>query len=471
MYIIVSLMMFFEYAVWGAWMPVLAGRLLGPLKLSGNKTGWVYATLPLGCMIATPIAGHLADTMVDAKWILVACHAVGAVLLYIAAKQKSFIGIFFAMFFYSLCYAATIPLVNAIMFAHLGEINVDQGRIFIWAPVAWATIGYILSGYRATRKVEGDQSDGLKLAALCSIIMVVICCFQPDTPPSGAKEGGGMLAALGLMKDPSFAIFMIVTLGVAGLQQFYFLGSAQMIQDIGMSVKSVPGVMAIAQVVQALATWFLLSLLLDKFQFQYTLTFGVLCWAALFAVYSFLRVPIFVVPIQAFHGLAYVFFIIVGQIYCNEVADEAMRSSAQALVIFVQAGLALFLATQLAGFTMSLNTNKETGKFNWTKIFMVPLVITVLGAALLLIGMKDPPKAEEKPKDPAGVVNTDANGDAETGNKEKTPEATTPTTDTPSEEEKIKTVDEEVTAEEIITVDEENPEGPEKKDESGDTGE
>ena len=399
MYIVVSLMMFFEYAVWGAWMPVLAGRLLGPLKMSGKQTGWVYATLPLACMIATPIAGQMADTAVDAKWILVACHAIGAVLLFAAAKQKSFPGVFIAMFLYSLCYAATIPLVNAIMFAHIKEIGVspDGGTIFIWAPVAWAMIGYILSGYRATRKVEGDQSDGLKLAALCSIVMVLICCIQPATPPSGATEGGGMMAALGLMKDPSFAIFMIVTFCVAGLQQFYFLGSAQMIQDIGMSVKSVPGVMAIAQATQALATLFLLGALLGNLGFASTLTIGALCWGVLFFVYSFLRIPALVVPAQAFHGLAYVFFIIVGQIYCNTVADEAIRSSAQSLIIFVQAGLALFLATQLAGFTMSANTDKETGKFNWTKVFMVPFAITIIGAVVLFAGMSNPAPAEESP--------------------------------------------------------------------------
>ena len=41
-------MMGLEYAVWGAWMPVLAVRLLGPLKMTGKQTGWIYATFPLG---------------------------------------------------------------------------------------------------------------------------------------------------------------------------------------------------------------------------------------------------------------------------------------------------------------------------------------------------------------------------------------------------------------------------------------
>ena len=39
-YVQLSLMMFLQFAVWGAWSPVLASRLLGPLKMSGKQTGW-----------------------------------------------------------------------------------------------------------------------------------------------------------------------------------------------------------------------------------------------------------------------------------------------------------------------------------------------------------------------------------------------------------------------------------------------
>jgi MFS family permease len=42
-------------------MPVLAARLLGPLKMSGKQTGWIYATFPLACIISPLISGLLAD--------------------------------------------------------------------------------------------------------------------------------------------------------------------------------------------------------------------------------------------------------------------------------------------------------------------------------------------------------------------------------------------------------------------------
>ena len=55
---------------------------------------------------------------------------------------------------------------------------------------------------------------------------------------------------------------------VAGLMQFYFLGSAQFMQDMGISSKHVPASMALAQIAQAAATFFLLGMFLDAIRFQ-----------------------------------------------------------------------------------------------------------------------------------------------------------------------------------------------------------
>ena len=49
-YLSLSSVMFLEFAVWGAWAPILAARLLGPLAMTGKQTGWIYATLPIACI-------------------------------------------------------------------------------------------------------------------------------------------------------------------------------------------------------------------------------------------------------------------------------------------------------------------------------------------------------------------------------------------------------------------------------------
>jgi nucleoside transporter len=383
--------MFMEFAVWAAWMPVLAARLLGPLKMSGKQTGWIYATLPLASMISPLIAGQLADKYLDTRWILAFCHAAGIALLFLAAKTTKFKPLFIIMLVYSMLYAATLPLVNSLMFRHLTDPNAQSAGIFIWAPVAWALIGWVLSGYRNLSKGDGDGSDCLKFAAILSAIMTAVCFIQPATPPLAGTAGGDaipMLKALGLLSSFTFALFILASLVISGMMQFYFLGTAQFLQDLGASGKNVSAIMGIAQAAQALATLFALGLLYEKLGPKWTIAIGATCWAILYVVYTIKASKAVVTISQVFHGFAYVFFIIAGQIYVNNYAPKEISGSAQALIFFATTGVGLFLGTQLAGFTM--DRSSVAGKFNWSKVFTVPLVLTVIGILALLFAFKAP---------------------------------------------------------------------------------
>lgn len=387
LYLQLSAMMFLQFAVWGAWMPVLAARLLGPLKMSGKQTGWIYATLPLSCMISPLLAGQLADKYVNADIILAVCHGVGCLLLIAAARIKTFTPLFIVMLAYTMLYAATLPLVNSILFRNVQDVG-TQAAIFIWAPVAWALVGYILTGWRNLRKAEGDGSDCLKFAAILSILMTVVCLWQPSTPPN--KEGKGVMEALSMLHDPKFALFIAVSLVVGGLMQFYFLGTGQYLQDRGISGKNVPAIMGIAQAVQALATFFALGILFTKLGPKMTLILGAASWALIYLIYTIRMPKAFLIGGQVFHGLAYVFFMIAGQMYVSKYVHEiakqlAIESSAQALIFLVTTGIGLFLGTQLAGFSM--DRFATDGKINWSKVFAIPMVLTALGVVALVVGL------------------------------------------------------------------------------------
>jgi len=387
LYLLLSIMMFMEFAIWGAWSPVLAARLLGPLKLSGKQTGWIYGTIPLACIFSPLIAGQIADRWVPTEYILAVAHLVGAVFLFIAAKKDKFGPLFVMMFLYSLCYTATLPLVNSLMFSHLDDAKADSPNIFIWAPVAWVLVGLILTGWRRLAKGTGDGSDCLVFASILSLIMGVFCFFLPHTPPPEA--GGDMLAfveAFKLLGDSYFLIFMIVSFVVVAQLQFYFLGTAQYLQDIGVKSKNVPAVMTVAQAAQTLATLFLLGYLL-KLGFRWTLGIGALCWLAMYLAYSAKRPRWLVISSQTLHGLAYVFFIICGQIYVETVASDTIKSSAQALLFVVTMGFGLFIGTQFTGAVM--DHFREDGKFKWRPIFLVPCVLTFLCAVLFVLLFRD----------------------------------------------------------------------------------
>jgi len=387
LYIRLSAMMFLEYAVWGAWYPVLAARLLGPLKFSGKQTGWIYAALPLACIFMPLLAGQLADKYFDTARILAAAHLVGVVLLFIAAWRSDFKSLFTAIFLYSLCFAATLPLVNSLMFYHLGKNNVDIGRssplIFMWAPIAWALAGYFLTGWRWIFKTAEQGRDCLVLAAVLSVVMVVVCGgFLPGTPP--ANTGGTPIVdALSMLRIPSFLVFFLISMAAAGMMQFYFLGTAQFMQDNGVAGKNVPASMAIAQAVQAAATLLLLGVLVANAGYKWTLVLGAASWLVLYILYIIPRPPAVIVISQAFHGLAYVFFIIAGQMFAGKVAPEGTGGSMQALIFTAQSGLGLFLGTQLAGVVM--DKFRVGGRFQWQKVWMVPGAIMLACVIALLL--------------------------------------------------------------------------------------
>jgi MFS family permease len=86
---------------------------------------------------------------------------------------------------------------------------------------------------------------------------------------------------------------------------------------------------------------------------------------------------------QSLHGLAYVFFVIAGQILAETLAPEQIRSSVQALVFAATVGVGLFLGTHVAGLTM--DRFKKDGRFEWRPIFVVPCALTVVCAVAFIL--------------------------------------------------------------------------------------
>lgn len=400
LYLRLSGLMFLEFAVWGAWMPVLALRLLGPMKMTGKQTGWVYATFPLACIFAPFASGYLADKWFNAEWIILVSHALGAVLLFIAAKQTKFWGMFITMFAYAVFYTATLPLVNKMLFQQLPS---EATWVFLWAPVAWALIGYFLTGLRQLRGTGGDGPDSLYLAAILSVVMAVVAFFQVPLKPVSA--GNPLFDSLAMLKNTNYLIFILAQMAVSGMMQFYFLGTGQFLQDRGVGGKNVSAIMAFAQAVQAAATILLLDRLIGLSErlgygafvgYQWTFVVGALCWTVLYVTYVTSKGTVLIMLIQAFHGLAYVFFMIGGQMFVGKMAPEAIGASAQSLIFIATNGIGMFLGTQLAGFVMEKNS--VGGKFQWSKIWMVPLAITLAGAIVLAVLFKVPSPSEFQPE-------------------------------------------------------------------------
>ncbi|MHC4120903.1 MAG: MFS transporter [Planctomycetota bacterium] len=391
LYFALSFAMFMEYAIWGAWMPVLAARLLGPLKMTGKQTGWIYATFPIACIFMPLVSGQLADKYVNTELILAIGHLFGAAFMYLAVRQTKFKPLLVVMFLYSVCYCATLPLVNSLMFYHLRRVldadavTAASANIFIWAPIGWALIAWSLTGWRWKFKTGEKGSDCLYLAAILSLIMGVGCFFLPDTPPADAGTAP-ILKALEMFQVTNFVVFISVSMVFFGLMQFYFLGTAPFMQDRGIPAKNVPASMGIAQAVQAIATVTLMTLLTNKIGIKWTLVVGASCWFVLYVAYVLQQPRWIIIACQPFHGLAYVLFVIVGQIFADRLASDEIRSSMQSLLFAATTGVGLFAGTQFAGAIM--DKFRKEGKFQWRSIFTVPCAIALAGVLVFVFFLK-----------------------------------------------------------------------------------
>lgn len=380
-----SLMQFLEFAIWGAWAPVLAARLFGPLKMSGKQVGWIYGTLYLGFIISPLIAGQIADRWVATEFYLAAAHLIGGFLLLLAARQKSFGPLFAAMFVYALSFGPTVALVNSLMFQHMKGFESQSFGVMVWGTIGWVLVGWFLSLYRG-KKGAGEGNDCLVLAGLLSLVMAAYCLTLPHTPPQG-KPGEALpfIKALSMLQQPAFLVFIIVSFVLASQLMFYYQGTAPFLGDLGVQAKNIPAAMTIAQIAEAVAAAVIVfrgDSILGAVGFRGVFAVGAAMWLALYLFYALGKPRSVVVASQALHGIAYNCFVRLGFLYVDTVASKDFKSSAQALFIVVMFGIGMFVGSQFTGAVM--DKFQINGKFRWRTLFLVPCALTALCVILLL---------------------------------------------------------------------------------------
>jgi nucleoside transporter len=387
LYFSLSVMMFLEFAIWGAWAPVLASHLLGPLKMTGKQTAWLYATLWLACIVSPFIGGQIADRWIATERFLAAVHLAGGLVLLVASRKTKFWTLFALMALYSLLYAPTLALVNSLMFSHLTDPNTQAGGIRVWGTIGWIAAGLALALWRRLGKPKVTGSDALTMAGILSLLMGAFCFFLPHTsPPQHPGSPLAFVEAFKMLGDTNFLIFLIISFVVTTELQFYYVPTAPFLEDIGVQSKNVSAVMTLAQFAEILAMAVLVQLLLPKIGFKWTLAVGVIAWPLRYVIFAMMRPVRLVIASLLFHGIGYTFFFFVGQMYVDKVAPPDIRASAQALIAVVTLGLGNFIGTQITGVVMDFF--KKDGKFQWRPIFLVPCVLTILCAVAFILFFK-----------------------------------------------------------------------------------
>jgi nucleoside transporter len=388
-----GIMMFLQYAIWGAWAPVLSSYLLGDLGFSGSQVGWIYALLPLATIISPLIAGQVADRYLASEKVIAFLQLGGGVLLLFAARITEFDKLAVVMLFYCLLYAPTLALTNSVAMINMKDSEKEFGVIRVWGTLGWIAAGLMLTGWRwfgETDALSAMQGDMLFLAGVLSLVMGLQAFLLPHTPPQ--REGvspWAFLESLKMLKVKDFAVFVGITFVVATELEFYYILTAPFLESeaIGISSRNIPAVMTIAQFAEIFVMAFFLSWSLKRYGMRRTLAIGVVAWPIRYIIFAIGAPAWLVIASLALHGFCYVFFFVAAFIYVDKVAPPDIRASAQSLIAIIALGFGRFLGSLFAGWIRDVFTT-DAGT-NWTYVFLVPCALTIFCAVAFLLFFRE----------------------------------------------------------------------------------
>ncbi len=394
-----GIMMFLEYAIWGAWYPVLSAYLQNTLNFTGFQVGVIYSLLPLATIISPFIAGQIADRYFAGEKVIAVMQLFGGVLLILCSQVTTYSTMMWLLLLYCMLYAPTMALTNSMAFINSQNSEKDFGKIRVWGTIGWIVAGLLLAGWRTIGAGSIGGADTLLLAGVVSLIMGFQSFTLPHTPPRKDNvKPWAFIEAFKMLKDKNFLIFIIITFVVATELMFYYVLTAPFLvsDQIGVSSKSVSAVMVIAQAAEILVLAFLLPYFLPKYGIRKTLTIGILAWPLRYIIFAIGSPAWLVIASLALHGFCFVFFFAAAFIYVDTIAPKDIRNSAQSFITFVTYGIGNYIGSIFAGWVQSYFTKTVTGAdgvqmavTNWRNAFLVPCALTILCAVVFLLTFRD----------------------------------------------------------------------------------
>jgi len=418
--------MFLQFAIWGAWLPILYPFLLGYRGFSLTETGLCLSAGAVGAIFGPFIAGQLADRVMSTEKLLGISHLIGAVLVYMLGTSDTFIEFAILSGVYGFVYAPTIALTNSLTFHHLPNRDRDFGKVRLWGTVGWIAAGIVVGQYLRIwstptgvplEEIASAQNAGrafaFTISAVLGIIMGIYCFTLPHTPPS--KSATNKLAWFETLREirmqPLVTLF-IIAVPVSIIHQFYFVYTSDFVTGIQNSAGSDAansfangintvlgvgggGLMTIGQMSE-IVVLACMPLLTIKFSKKTLLCTGLFAYGLRMAIFAYFPTLIPVIIGVALHGLCFGCFIFVAFMVVDEYCSKDIRATAQNFFNLVIVGVGIIVgslfATALVGEWATVDGNTD-----FSALFSVPMWLSVACILMLLVfypSLKELPSGE-----------------------------------------------------------------------------
>ncbi|MGL6267054.1 MAG: nucleoside permease [Chitinophagaceae bacterium] len=396
-----SIMMFLQFFVWGAWYGQMSKYLTEHLHATGDQVGNTYAAFSIAMILSPFFIGMLADRFFHAEKVLGILNLAGAAILFYLSKINNPDTFYWVMLVYCLTFAPTIALTSSIAMRHMKIPEKEFPAIRVFGTIAWIAVVNLI-GFMGV----GDKVTIFQISMISAAILGVFSFFLPPTPPvtSGKISFGQIIGkdAFVLFKDRSFVIFFISSILVCIPLSFYYTWANPSLTDAFKAALpgADPGSFNIENKMslgQASEVFFMLIIpfAYKRYGVKNIIIIGLMAWVLRFLLFGYGNassgVWMFYVAILL-HGLCYDFFFVTGQIYTDHKAGEKIKAQAQGLITLATYGIGMFIGSIIAGKVKdlySIQGNDTLVITNWLRVWLVPAGIAAIVLLLFVLFFND----------------------------------------------------------------------------------
>lgn len=343
-----SLMMFLQFFVWGAWFATL-GKCLTDNGL-GDFGGGAYGSAPLAAMIAPLFLGLIADRFFASQYVMAVLMLLGGGILcavpHFGAAQNGTMVVNLCIG-HMLCYMPTLGLSNTIAFSHITDQNLFP-RVRVWGTIGWIVAGLIVGfqGWSASFNM-------FWVAGISSIVLGIYCFTLPHTPPPAAGKPVSlrtifMVDALKMLTSPAFFVFILCSTLICIPLAYYYALTSNLLGQVGFDAPA--STMTLGQMSE-IFFMILIPFFFRKLGVKWMIVVGMAAWVVRYLLFAFGaqdQVIWMIMLSVLLHGICYDFFFVTGFMYTDSKAPREIRGQAQGLLVFFTQGVGMYFGYMVA---------------------------------------------------------------------------------------------------------------------------
>ncbi len=408
-----TIMSFFQFFVWGAWLITVANYWFGTKNWDGAQFGAIFSTMGIASIFMPTLCGIVADRWINAEKLYGILHILGGLTLLYVPQISNPADFFWVILVAMIFYMPTIALSNSVAYNALKNGGLDVVKDF--PPIrVWGTVGFIVAMWITNLTGNKASENQFYIAAIAAVALGIYSFMLPKCTPEGkTTESKSFIDLIGLSSFKLFANYKLALFFLFSM----FLGAALQLTNAygdvylddfkrlpeyadSLVVKYSTLIMSISQISETL---FILAIpfFLKRFGIKQVMLFSMVAWVLRFGLFAYGNPGdgLWMIIVSCIvYGMAFDFFNISGSLFVETSTDSKIRSSAQGLFMMMTNGFGAIFGSITSGYIIEKYFTTTEGK-DWHNIWLTfaayAAVITIAFAIMF--------KHKHDPKDVSNI--------------------------------------------------------------------